>query len=138
MDRSVVKAVTAALRGAVSAIRIAMAPLPAGNGVVIVVVLALRLIAALIMWPLGIFLGYEETGGQIITDAVRGINQEDNAKLEEIKSGAAYDQLSMTGANATWSEALAVYAVKTTSDPTNGQEVAVIDDEKKELLKQVF
>ena len=33
---------------------------------------------------------------------------------------------------------LAVYAVKTTSDPANGQEVVTMTDEKKGLLKQVF
>lgn len=35
-------------------------------------------------------------------------------------------------------EVLAVYAVKNTSDPANGQEVVTMDDEKIELLKQVF
>ena len=33
---------------------------------------------------------------------------------------------------------LAVYAVKTTTDPDNAQEVATMDDEKLELLKDIF
>lgn len=138
VDRPVVRAAAAALRGAVSAIRATMAPLAAGGGAVIAVVLVLCLVAALIMSPLGIFFNSEETGGQTITDAVREINQEYSAKLEELKSGATYDQLSMTETRAPWPEVLAVYAVKTTSDPTNGQEVVTMDNEKKELLKQVF
>ena len=99
----------------------------------IAVVLVLCLVAALIMSPLGILFSSEETGGQTIADAVREIDQEYGAKLEELKSGVTYDQLSMTGARALWPEVLAVYAVKTTSDPTNGQ-----DDGKKDLLRLVF
>lgn len=57
------KAAASALRGAVLAIRTAMAPLAAGGGAVISVVLALCLVAALIMSPLGILFGGEETGG---------------------------------------------------------------------------
>ena len=138
MGRPMGKAAMAALRGAASAIRAAITSLAAGGGAVIAVVLVLCLVAALIMSPLGIFFGGEETGGQIVADAVREINQEYSAKLEELKSGETYDQLSMSGTRAPWPEVLAVYAVKTTSDPTNGQEVVTMTDEKKELLKQVF
>ena len=138
VDRPMVKAAASALRGTVSAIRSAMAPLTAGGGAVIAVVLVQCLVAALIMSPLGIFFSSEETGGQTISDAVREINQEYNAKLEELKSGVTYDQLSTTGARAPWPEVLAVYAVKTTSDSTNGQEVVTMDARKKDLLKLVF
>ena len=138
VDRPVARAAVSILRGAVSAIRATMAPLAAGGGAVIAVVLVLCLVAALIMSPLGIFFSSEETGGQTISDAVQEINQEYSAKLEELKSGVTYDQISTTGARAPWPEVLAVYAVKTTSDPTNGQEVVTMTDDKKELLKQVF
>lgn len=136
--RPVARATASALRGAVSVLRAAVAPLAAGGGAVAAVVLVLCLVAALIMSPLGILFGGEETGGQTVADAVREINQEYNAKLEELKSGETYDQLSMTGTRAPWPEVLAVYAVKTTSDPANGQEVVTMTDEKKGLLKQVF
>ena len=138
VGRPVVKAATSALRGAVSAIRTAVAPLAAGGGAVIAVILVLCLVAALIMSPLGILFGGEESDGQTVADAVREINQEYSAKLEDLKSGETYDQLSITGTRALWPEVLAVYAVKTTSDPTNGQEVVTMTDEKKVLLKQVF
>ncbi len=138
VNRSVAKAATSALRGAVSAIRSSMAPLAAGGGAVLAVVLVLCLVAALVMSPLGVFFGGGDGGGQTIADAVREINQEYSARLEELKSGSTYDQLSMTGTRAPWPEVLAVYAVKTTSDPANGQEVVTVTDEKKVLLKQVF
>ena len=44
----------------------------------------------------------------------------------------------MNGAHAVWKEVLAVYAVKTTSDPNNAQEVATMDDSKKKILTDIF
>ena len=91
--------------------------------------------------PLGIFFSGEDSGGQqqtTISSVVLEINQEYDARLEELKTGAAYDEVSLSGSRAPWVEILAVYAVKTTSDPTNGQEVVTITDGKKALLKQVF
>lgn len=44
----------------------------------------------------------------------------------------------MSGSHAVWPEVLAIYAVKTTTDPDNPQEVATMDDGKKELLKEIF
>ncbi len=138
VDRPVAKAAASALRGAVSGIRGAMAPLAAGGGAVIAVVLVLCLVAALVMSPMGILFGGEETGGQTIADAVREINLEYGARLEEIKAGTSHHRVELSGARAPWPDVLAVYAVKTTSDPVNGQEVVTMTDEKKELLKQVF
>ena len=44
----------------------------------------------------------------------------------------------MSGSRAVWKEVLAVYAVKTTTDPDDPQEVASMDDGKKALLKEIF
>lgn len=139
VGKPVAKAAVSALRGAVSAIRALMAPLAAGGGAVIAVVLVLCLVGALLMSPLGIFFSGEDSGtGQTISSAVREINQEYNDRVETFKTGTTYDALSISGSRATWPEVLAVYAVKTVTDPTNGQGVISMDDEKKELLKQVF
>ena len=138
VDRPVVKAATSALRGAVSAIRTMIAPLAAGGGAVIAVVLVLCLVGALLMSPLGIFFSGEDNGGQTMSSVVWEINQEYEARVEALKASTTYDALSLSGSRATWPEVLTVYAVKTTSDPTNGLEVVTMNDTKKELLKQVF
>ena len=44
----------------------------------------------------------------------------------------------MSGSRAVWREVLSIYAVKTTTDPDNPQEVASMNAEKKQLLKNVF
>ena len=48
------------------------------------------------------------------------------------------DKLILSGSRATWPEILSIYAVKTTSDQSNGQEVASMNDMKLELLRKVF
>ena len=53
VDKPVARAAVSALRGAVSAIRASLAPLGAGGGAVIAVVLVLCLVGALLLSPLG-------------------------------------------------------------------------------------
>ena len=60
------------------------------------------------------------------------------SELDSIKANNAYDELEMSGSRAVWPEVLSIYAVKTTSDPDNPQEVATMNDEKKQLLKDIF
>lgn len=59
-------------------------------------------------------------------------------ELDAIKDSVEYDALEMSGSRAVWPEVLSVYAVKTTSDPDNPQEVATITPEKEQLLKDLF
>lgn len=61
-----------------------------------------------------------------------------HTRLDEIQSGTAHDVLEMSGSRAVWKEVLAVYSVKTTTDPDNPQEVATMDESKKQLLSGIF
>lgn len=65
---------------------------------------------------------------------VQEINTEYDSRLDEIKNDNAYDVLEMSGSRAVWKEVLAVYSVKTTTDPDNPQEVATMDDNKKAAI----
>ena len=141
--RQMAKAAAAAMRGAVAAVRSLVPLLAAGGGTVFAVVLVLCLVGALLASPLGIFFSGGSSGGQqqtttTISTVVQELDQEYDAQLDEIRAGAAYDEESLIGSRAPWSEILAVYAVKTASDLTDGQEVVTMTDGKKALLKQVF
>ena len=137
--KAVTKATVSAIKAAIAAAQEVAAAIAAGGGAVIAVVLVLCLAGALLLSPLGIFFSGEGGGtGQTISSVVREINQEYNARVETLKAGITYDELSLSGSRAIWPEILAVYAVKTTSNPTNRMEVVPMDDTKKELLKQVF
>lgn len=69
---------------------------------------------------------------------VQEINKEYQAEIDGIKASADYDSLEIFGSRAAWTGVLAIYAVKTTTDPDNPQEVATMDDTKKDLLKEIF
>ena len=87
----------------------------------------------------GIFFSGEDSGtGQTMQTAVQEINTDYQDRLDEIKASHSYDVLEMSGSRAVWKEVLAVYAVKTTTDPDSAQEVATMDDTKKQLLKDIF
>lgn len=136
--KAMAKAAVSALRGAVSAIR-SLAPLLAsGGGAVFAVVLVLCLTGALLASPLGIFFSGGDSGGLTISAVVREIDSEYDARVEELKTGVTYDEVSLSGSRAPWVEILAVYAVKTATDLTDRQEVVTMTDGKKALLKQIF
>ena len=97
------------------------------------------LIGLIVASPFGLFFSGEDSGmRQTIPTVVREINQEYEGKLGEIESSVAHDRLKLSGSRALWPEVLAVYAVKTTTDSDDPQEVATMDDGKKGLLKEIF
>ena len=139
--KAVIRAAESAQHWARVAIRATMGPLSAAGGAVIAIVLVICMVGAIAKSPLGNFFSGRSGDNQIgqnIASVVREINQEYDARVEALKTTTAHDELSLSGSRAPWPEILAVYAVKTTSDPTNGMEVVTMDDTKKELLKQVF
>ena len=129
--KAVVKAIIAATKALVAAIA-------AGGWVAVVVIVVICLIALIVGSCFGIFFSSEDTGGQPMTEVVREINTDYDGQLESIKASVSYDVLEMSGSRAVWKEVLAVYAVKTTTDPDDPQEVASMDDGKKALLKEIF
>ena len=96
------------------------------------------LIGLLVGSCFGIFFSGEDTRtGQTVRTAIAQVNQEYQERLEEIQSSHPHDSLAITGSQAVWKEVLAVYAVKTTTDP-DSQDVASMDEEKCRLLTEVF
>ena len=61
-----------------------------------------------------------------------------DTKLQDEKTSVSYDVLEMSGSRAVWKEVLAVYSVKVNTDPDNPQEVATMDESKKQLLTDIF
>jgi hypothetical protein len=70
--------------------------------------------------------------------AVQEINADYDAKMEAEKSSVAYDNMEISGGRAVWKDVLAVYAVKTNTDTDNPQEVATMDESKKQILSDIF
>lgn len=137
--KAAVKATIAAVKAIIAGTKALIAAIAAGGWVAVVVIIVICLIGLLLGSVFGIFFSSEDSGnGMTMQTVVREINTEYDTKLDEIKDGTAHDVLEMSGSRAVWKEVLAVYSVKTTTDPDNPQEVATMDDSKKELLKNIF
>ena len=137
--KATVKATIAAVKAMIAATKALIAAIAAGGWIAVVVIVIICLIGLIASSAFGIFFSGEDTGtGQTMQTVVREINQGYDNRLDEIKTGNAHDVLEMSGSRAVWPEELAVYAVKATTDPDTPQEVATIDDAKKELLKEIF
>jgi len=127
-----VKAIIAATKALISAIA-------AGGWVAVVIILVICMIGLLVGSIFGIFFSGEDSGsGYTMPMAIQEINQEYADKITEIRNGNTHDEVQMSGSRAEWKEVLAVYAVKVNTDPENAQDVATMDEGKKELLRSIF
>ena len=112
----------------------------AGGWAAVLVILLVAMIALLLGSIFGIFFSSEPNPdtGQSINTVIAEIDAEYIAKIDEIASTNAHDLLDVSGARAAWKLVLAVYTVRTVSDPDNPMEVAMMNDVKAEILRTVF
>ncbi len=137
--KAAAKAIAAAVKAIIAGIKALVAAIAAGGWVAVLVIVIICLIALIVGSCFGIFFSSEDTGSdQTMYEVVREINTDYENELENIKLSNSHDAVEMSGSRAVWKEVLAVYAVKTTTDPDGGQEVATITDEKKQLLTDIF
>lgn len=137
--KAAVKATIAAVKAIIAGTKALITAIAAGGWIAVLVIIVICLIGMIVGSCFGIFFSGEDSGtGQTMQTVVREINTEYQDRLDEVKVSHSYDVLQMSGSRAVWPEVLAIYAVKTTTDPDNPQEVATVDDSKKELLKSIF
>ena len=137
--KAAVKATTAAVKAIIGGTKALIAAIAAGRWIAVVVIIVVCLIGLIVGSCFGIFFSGEDSGtGQTMRQAVQEINADYQSQIDAIRANLTYDELEMFGSRAVWPEVLAVYAVKTTTDPDDPQEVATVDDSKKAILKDIF
>ena len=133
------KATIAAVKAIIAATKALIAAIAAGGWIAVLVIVIICLIGLLIGSCFGIFFSGEDSGsGYTMQNVVQKINDDYQQQIDTTKANLSHDVLEMSGSRAVWPEVLAVYAVKTTTDPDNPQEVATIDDSKKAILTDIF
>lgn len=116
-----------------------IAAIAAGGSTAALVIILICMVGLIVGSAFGILFSGEDTGsGQTLRDAISEINQEYEAQLDSIRANNAHDVVEMSGSRAVWRDVLSVYAVRTTTDPDNPQEVVSMDDNKKQLLRDIF
>lgn len=137
--KAIAKATALAIKAIIAGTKALIAAIAAGGWVAVLVIIVICLIGMILGSVFGIFFLDEDSGtGMSMQTVVQEINTEYDTKLQEEKNSVSYDVLEMSGSRAVWKEVLAVYSVKTNTDQDNPQEVATMDDGKKQLLKDIF
>ena len=132
------------LRAIVAAAEKLVAAIGAGGAVAVSVVVVILLVGMLFASPLGILFAGEDTGTEIkIPDAVATLNGEFTDEIYRIMEEHPYDELDMqegmeTAMLQNWRNVLAVYAVKVSTDEEHGLDVMTMDEEKLQLLREIF
>ena len=132
------------LRAIVAAAEKLAAAIGAGGAAAVSVVVVILLVGMLFASPLGILFAGEDTGTEIkIPDAVATLNGEFTDEIYRIMEGNPYDELDLQeGMEAAmlqnWRNVLAVYAVKVSTDEEHGLDVMTMDEEKLQLLREIF
>ena len=132
------------LRAIAAAAEKLAAAIGAGGAAAVSVVVVILLVGMLFASPLGILFAGEDTGTEIkIPDAVATLNGEFTDEIYRIMEENPYDELDMQeGMEAAmlqnWRNVLAVYAVKVSTDEEHGLDVMTMDEEKLQLLREVF
>ena len=137
--KAAVKATAAAVKAIIAGTKALIAAIAAGGWVAVVIILVICVIGLIAGSCFGIFFSGEDNGtGQTMRQAVQEINADYQSQIDTARANLTYDKLEMSGSRAVWPEVLAVYAVKTTTDPDDPQEVATVDNGKKAILKDIF
>ena len=132
------------LRAIAAAAEKLAAAIGAGGAAAVAVVIVILLVGFLFASPLGILFAGEDTGTEIkIPDAVATLNGEFTDEIYRIMEEHPYDELDMQeGMEAAmlqnWRNVLAVYAVKVSTDEEHGLDVITMDEEKLQLLREIF
>ena len=132
------------LRAIVAAAEKLAAAIGAGGAAAVSVVVVILLVGMLFASPLGILFAGEDTGTEIkIPDAVATLNGEFTEEIYRIMEEHPYEELDVQdGMEAAmlqnWRNVLAVYAVKVSTDEEHGLDVITMDEEKLQLLREIF
>ncbi len=132
------------LRAIAAAAEKLVAAIGAGGAAAVSVVVVILLVGMLFASPLGILFAGEDAGTEIkIPDAVATLNGEFTDEIYRIMEEHPYDELDMqegmeSAMLQNWRNVLAVYAVKVSTDEEHGLDVITMDEEKLQLLREIF
>lgn len=137
--KAAVKATVSAIKAIIAGTKALVAAIVAGGWVAVIVIIVICLIALMCSSIFGIFFSSQKTSANSITmnTVVAECNQEFSDKLQSIQDFNPHDDYVLEGSMASWKDVLTVYTIKQ-SNGVNQQDVMTIDDNKKNVIKQIF
>lgn len=115
-------------------------PIMGGVAVCLVSCLTVFAVAAVATSPFGILFAGESAGeGSVpVSAAIAQINFRFNEFLEELQTKEAYDEMTLQGDTAPWTEILAVFATMVAGADVDATDVATMDADRIAKLEKVF
>lgn len=134
-----IKTTISAIKTIIAGTRALVAAIVAGGWVAVIVIIVICLVALMCSSIFGIFFSSQKTSANSITmnTVVAECNQEFSDKLQSIQDSNPHDDYVLEGSMASWKDVLTVYTIKQ-SNGVNQQDVMTIDDNKKNVIKQIF
>ena len=134
-----IKTTISAIKAIIAGTKALVAAIVAGGWVAVVVIIVICLVALMCSSIFGIFFSSQKTSANSITmnTVVAECNQEFSDKLQSIQDSNPHDDYVLEGSMASWKDVLTVYTIKQ-SNGVNQQDVMTIDDNKKNVIKQIF
>lgn len=134
-----IKTTISAIKAIIAGTKALVAAIVAGGWVAVIVVIVICLVALMCSSIFGIFFSSQKTSANSITmnTVVAECNQEFSDKLQSIQDSNPHDDYVLEGSMASWKDVLTVYTIKQ-SNGVNQQDVMTIDDNKKNVIKQIF
>lgn len=134
-----IKTTISAIKTIIAETKALVAAIVAGGWVAVIVIIVICLVALMCSSIFGIFFSSQKTSANSITmnTVVAECNQEFSDKLQSIQDSNPHDDYVLEGSMASWKDVLTVYTIKQ-SNGVNQQDVMTIDDNKKNVIKQIF
>lgn len=134
-----IKTSISAIKAIIAGTKALVAAIVAGGWVAVIVIIVICLVALMCSSIFGIFFSSQKTSANSITmnTVVAECNQEFSDKLQSIQDSNSHDDYVLEGSMASWKDVLTVYTIKQ-SNGVNQQDVMTIDDNKKNVIKQIF
>lgn len=133
------QATVSAIKGIIAGLKSLVAMIAAGGGLAIITIIIICLVGLLVTSVFGIFFSSEKSinKGLSMSDVVSECNQEFSDKLNNIQNQNVHDEYILEGEMASWKDILLIYSVKQ-SNGINEQEVITMDENKKQIIKNIF
>ena len=134
-----IKTTISAIKAIIAGTKALVAAIVAGGWVAVIVIIVICLVALMCSSIFGIFFSSQKTSANSITmnTVLAECNQEFSDKLQSIQDSNPHDDYVLEGSMASWKDVLTVYTIKQ-SNGVNQQDVMTIDDNKKNVIKQIF
>lgn len=133
------KAVTAAVKSIIAAGKALVTAIAAGGWVAVIVIVVICVVGLIAGSCYGIFFADEDTGSELTLQSVmQEIDAEYQSRIDEIIATVPHDSVEIVGEPVPWNEVLAIYAVKTTTNPADPQEVVTMNREKADQLREIY